>query len=539
MTDLFDTPAGAKDEAGVPRDRFGRYVLPDFTNPTVDKPHTRATTFAKSISDTFTLSQWSQRMVAKGLTLRPDLFALAAALPLTDRDDLNKVCESAKEAAGAKSRASIGTALHAFAEQRDLGKDPVIPAQWSPEIAAYTRLIEETGLTFAADHIERIVVIPRFGVAGTYDRIALVTKLFSIKIGDEVFTLEPGDYVILDLKTGRDLSYGWNEIAIQLVLYAMAEAMWIKGTRKFQRMPARLRRDIALVVHLPVREGDAQEALVTLHGVSLAPAWDACELCSQVRTWRKTRNLAAEVVVSSVAGPVADAVAAVENAIDAVSSGDPVKAAVGVALLEAADDAGVFDPAPPAPAQCGAISTEGIVSKPCTMTGRHTVHTDGRIRWPVCGLPPHIRCVQCGQSPDARTGRISHKRGCTDATRGRGATPIPPAAAAAPVVEGLTDEKRCPGCGTSIKEAMSMCVACALAQAPPMERTPAPEPAPVPVPVAEIPTVLRPPTWAERIDAAGSPGELSGIRKEALAAGEWSLALQTRGLKQLEKLRTP
>jgi hypothetical protein len=81
MSDPFEQASsaapsdGAYSADGKP-DRYGRYKLVDPATGEV-RPYTRATTFAKSISDTFTLSLWSQRMVAKGLAMRPDLVGAA------------------------------------------------------------------------------------------------------------------------------------------------------------------------------------------------------------------------------------------------------------------------------------------------------------------------------------------------------------------------------------------------------------------------------------------------------------------------------
>jgi len=542
-------------------------MLPVFADPTKTMAYTRATTFAKSISDTYVLSQWSQRMVAKGLALRPDLFALAAAHPLDDRDELNKVCEAAKDAAGAKARASLGTALHAFTEQTDKGLNPNVPAQWSPEVAAYSRLVADTGLTFVPGLIERIVIVPAFGVAGTFDRIGLVTQEIRIDLtpagapdgAERIVVLKVGDHVVVDLKTGRDLTYGWAEIAIQLGIYSHGAAMWRKGTKHFDRMPANLRQDVALVIHLPIREDPKQEARAELYGVDIGQGWDAAELCHQVRTWRKTRNLAAPVMVAKVDGAVAGVVAAVE---DMAASPNPVVAAIGQAAITAASvpadaSAGaVVVAVSEAPAvanlaelpPCGAVSVDGIVSQPCTMVGRHLVHTDGRVRWPVVGLPSGTGCIQCGAR--SKDGRIAHKRGCSDATRGRQGTPIPePAPTPAGAIPGVTDEKHCPGCGTTIKAAMARCVSCALVRGAEQVATamaPLADAAqrvavavsPVTTPVKAIPTTTQAPTWADRIDAASAPGELSTIRREALAAGEWTPALQARGLAQLSKIRT-
>jgi hypothetical protein len=57
----------------------------------------------------------------------------------------------------------------------------------------------------------------------------------------------------------------------------------------------------------------------------------------------------------------------------------------------------------------------------------------------------------------------------------------------------------------------------------------------VPDPFAETPepAAARPPTWLERVNAATSKGELRAIREEAVAAKEWTPALQTAGIARI------
>lgn len=300
MADPFVTAEKQTSDPSEPkRDRWGRYLLPQFKG--FDSPygkesgHTRATTFAKSISDTFVLSQWGSRMAIKGLAMRPDLYALTAATPLDDRDKLNQIADQAKEAAGAKSAASLGTALHAFTEAVDRGESPVVPSPWDADVAAYTALTSAAGLKFFPHLIERIVVVTRFGVAGTFDRIAQLTRDLTVKHPSwtKPVTLKAGSFVVVDLKTGRDLTYGWNEIAIQLGLYAEADAMWNRGTERYEPMPHGLNQSVALVVHLPVGKAKAE-----LHAVDIQQGRAAAELCESVRTWRKVRSLATPVAVS-------------------------------------------------------------------------------------------------------------------------------------------------------------------------------------------------------------------------------------------------
>jgi hypothetical protein len=266
--------------AAIKRDRYGRYVLPDQNGK--ERSYTRATTFAKSISDSFNLSLWSQRQVAKGLSLRPDLYALAASTPSEDRDGLNAIAEKAKEAAKSSAGASLGTALHSFCEQLDLGQEVTAPAPWDADVAAYQDLLDRYGLSFDPSFVERVVVNREREVAGTFDRLAQVRD--RIHYGDGR-TVEPGTWCVLDLKTGKDLAYGWLEIAIQLHLYAAADMMRDVGAGTWEELPE-LDQACGLVVHLP-----AGRAGATLHVVDLEAGRRGADLCGQVREARKARGL--------------------------------------------------------------------------------------------------------------------------------------------------------------------------------------------------------------------------------------------------------
>ena len=307
-TDTFESaspaarprPTSSGEPEEVKRDRFGRYLLPECNLGPAQKkevPFTRATTFAKSISDTFTLSAWSQRMVAKGIATRQDLRMAAATLDVkADKDALNEICEQAKEAANAKSAARLGSAVHAFTERLDAAwsvddrNDAFEAAQeYEPNVRKYAATLAAHGIEVMPGMIERIVVWKRYSIAGTFDRLAMWN----------------GISVVLDLKTGRDLTYGWNEIAIQLCIYAHADGIWNPQEWRWEAMPAVSRRK-ALVVHLPVVDQDVADPPCTIYEVDLEPALVACQLCYDVREWRRVRDLALPLVPPAPGQPSND-----------------------------------------------------------------------------------------------------------------------------------------------------------------------------------------------------------------------------------------
>lgn len=274
-SDVLDDPALA---APAPRpepkrDRWGRYLIPD---PVTGKERswTRATTWAATVADTFGLTQWELRMAAIGLARRQDLLVGVAAVLDPDSPDgkrkLNKLVDQAKDAAHAGARATIGTALHSFVEAIDGGREVQVPAPFDRDIDAYRRAM--VPIKVSPNYLEKICVVRELGVAGTMDRVVRLPASRLPMIGD--------------VKTGRDLSYSWTEIAIQLALYAHADTVYDPTRERHGRMLP-VDQERALVIHLP-----ASEARCQLYIVDIAAGWEMALTCGKVRDWRKRKDLA-------------------------------------------------------------------------------------------------------------------------------------------------------------------------------------------------------------------------------------------------------
>jgi hypothetical protein len=137
-----------------------------------------------------------------------------------------------------------------------------------------------------------------------------VTRDITFKINKRTVTLYSGEYVIGDVKTGADLSYGWMEICIQLAIYAQGlntSGVWDWNTRTWGKptLPdnpdvlLKVRTDVALVPHLPVDRKEGAD-LATLFAIDLDAGWAAAVLCEQVRATRKKGNLATPLTVADV-----------------------------------------------------------------------------------------------------------------------------------------------------------------------------------------------------------------------------------------------
>lgn len=318
VADAFSTPKAALKESDK-YDRYGRYRL---LHPVSGKKvqWTRATTFAKSIQDTFALSQWAQRMTLKGAALRPDIVAAVSTLDVkADKDRINALVDDAKKAAGDKVAANLGTAVHAFTEDRDkaLVGEPVrakaVPDDLRPTVDAYELLLRDFGLEPVPGLIEFTTAVQQYEIAGTSDRVYRVTRDITFKLHGRTVTLYAGEYVVGDVKTGADLSYGWMEICIQLAIYAQGlntSGVWDWGTGVWGKPTVagepevllKVRTDVGLIPHLPV-DRTAGAELATLFAVDLDSGWAAAVLCAQVRSTRKEGNLATPLTVADVDDP--------------------------------------------------------------------------------------------------------------------------------------------------------------------------------------------------------------------------------------------
>lgn len=282
--------------------RNGRYYLPDPDGGPKNRYFTRATTWAKTIADTYRLNMWGVRMAIKGVTMDEGLYAAVASTSIDDRKALDSLGEQAKEVAGAKTRATLGTAVHAFADQIDRGLITLddIPKAWREDVSAYVEALKALGLVverhpyLPGELLSEVTVYePTYEIVGTLDRIVRATRDLLVEMPDgRKIPVRKGDLLIFDLKTGRSIEYGTQEFSIQFAVYANATTIFDKSTREWLGPMPEVRKDVALACHVPVGEKTA-----TVIGIDIEQGWKACWLIRQVRSWRNTKGLAAPILV--------------------------------------------------------------------------------------------------------------------------------------------------------------------------------------------------------------------------------------------------
>lgn len=277
----------------------GRYRLPDLTWSTLDGSLStgdaprkggwqRVTTMVKAIGDARALDLWHQRMLVLGFVKRPDLYDLACATVATLeatgapagelREAMEKISNKVLAAVGADEGANLGTAFHGFTEAQDLGMMHYARRVWHGKLANYRDGLHAQGLAVEPTLIERKIVVLRYGLAGTLDRILADTVHRTYRIGD--------------LKSQKKF-WTWLEIAAQMAAYAMADAMWDRAKRCYVDMPL-VDQDEAVVAWMPVVHPDGQTEHPTpgaadnvdFFSVDLERGRAALDLCSQVDKMR-------------------------------------------------------------------------------------------------------------------------------------------------------------------------------------------------------------------------------------------------------------
>jgi len=276
----------------VLRDHLGRYavVLPGESElelyKSSGKPvgRTRATTFNKSATDKKNINDWGKRNVLIGASRRRDLVLQATGLTHEDdKDRLNALVVQLEETAGSKVGSDLGTYLHDFTEYMDAGLKTFTdaPLEFQGSLYHYQNALADAGLEPIRSLIERTTIIREYGwVCGTFDRI--------------FFHRPSGQYVIGDLKTGKTMDYGKNEIECQLWTYAHGvnqngvydwntqtwEPAGNLGGPDYDRF-IEVSEKVGVVIHMPVQ--GPKEGTVELLWADLESGAAHAEVCAAVR----------------------------------------------------------------------------------------------------------------------------------------------------------------------------------------------------------------------------------------------------------------
>jgi hypothetical protein len=263
MAITLDALDQAQTPTGPPRDRYGRYVIPD---PETGKPRSwmRATTLAKTLEDPTNLTNWKARMVAQGVAARPSIAAGITAAQ-GDRSELNRLVEQAQEAAGANEGRETGTHLHRILELVDTGHMQLadVPDPWASDVRAYQNTLRHNTLTVNPHLCEVVLLNAALGVAG---------------MADNIYTDHDGQLVVADKKTGGYIA--WLSFAMQFAIYATATHIFNPATGELTPAPT-FRQDHTLMVHVPAGKGRCD-----ITALSVPEGYDAVLMALEVRRIR-------------------------------------------------------------------------------------------------------------------------------------------------------------------------------------------------------------------------------------------------------------
>lgn len=329
--DPFVTPSQLLGQDDDPeRITAGRYRLPDLTWSSLDGSLStggkrtggwqRVTTLVKAIGDARALDLWHQRLLVLAMVKRPDLYDLACATVATTdpgddramREGLESLAGKLLAAVGADEGANLGTAFHGFTEADDLGLMHYARKVWHGKIRNYREGLDAQGLIVEQHYIERKVVVLKYGLAGTLDRILWDHTAEVHRIGD--------------LKSQKRF-WTWLEISAQLAAYAMADAMWDRAKMCYVEMPP-VAQDLAVVAWMPVNGlhyPDAATSTGDEHGVDffnvdLERGREALELCSRVDRMRSEAKSKTQTWGLLRPAPVLTVVEAYARRLGSVSS---------------------------------------------------------------------------------------------------------------------------------------------------------------------------------------------------------------------------
>jgi hypothetical protein len=277
----------------------------------------RVTNMVKAIGDARALDLWHQRQLLMGLVMRPDLYDLACAtVATTPAEELRGALEDLGQrvllAAGADAGANLGTAFHGFTEAQDLGMMHYARRVWHGKLRNYAEGMAAQKLAVAPGYLERKVVVLKYGLAGTLDRILEDQAAGVLRIGD--------------LKSQKKL-WTWLEIAAQLAAYAMADAMWDRPSRTYVAMP-KVDQCTAVVAWMPVQHPDALDGTgapgaadgVDFFDVDLEKGRRALSACAEVIALRSDAKSTSQTWGVLRPAPELSVLEAYARRLDSVSS---------------------------------------------------------------------------------------------------------------------------------------------------------------------------------------------------------------------------
>lgn len=282
----------------IPRGRGGRpkirRLLQDGSeDPTTLVEYTRASSLGDVLEDHYAIHLRELRMVAWAVGHDPALRwrsqAVETITEAADKKALRELAETALLVCRASTGADRGTAAHKLSEQFDeQGGVGHVDEDVFAVLARYSELIQ--GFDIIAS--ETFVVCDELEAAGSFDRI--VSPRWAMTAPDGT-VIEPGDRLVLDLKTGSDAKFFGPNYAVQQAVYAhgtpyshgAGRGRWPhRGPRARDRNLAP-RRDWSLILHIPIESPED----AGLWWVDLTAGMELARAAAQARVLRRRAGM--------------------------------------------------------------------------------------------------------------------------------------------------------------------------------------------------------------------------------------------------------
>lgn len=236
--------------------------------------YTRASTFAKTLSDGDSLSWWKMERLVTGILADPGILAeglvVASEGGELEKTVLSRIIAEGLERGGANDAAYWGTTIHGMTDFVDFTDTTLKRDQWDIPSEIWDALDAYSELTAAYIPVsgEKFVVCDELRCAGSYDRI--------------LQHIHNGRPNIADLKTGR---IRFPDHRIQLAIYSRSKGYDIATGTRIGGPVDVVDPEVGLIVHLPhPRLGEEPD----IKAVDLTRGWQEALLAQKVREARRT-----------------------------------------------------------------------------------------------------------------------------------------------------------------------------------------------------------------------------------------------------------
>ncbi|CPW72667.1 Uncharacterised protein [Mycobacteroides abscessus subsp. bolletii] len=265
------------------RDRK-KYVVPGLEDMRQTATFIRATSHAKTLDDTSSLTDWRLRGTVLGLARNPELLdgldfdgaEHISELNFGHKLALSGISNKAMRRVGGDDGSDFGDKVHGYLQVVLEGVITFeqVPKEIQPYLAVLFTAMRHHGLSFVHGMVERTVFIPSTGLVGTFDFLVQGAN---------------GELMIGDLKTSSSIDFSWLSIAIQLAQYANAQLILSWNGSHWEKMP-KVSKVSAVVASVPK---DEPSPVCRIYVVDMALGTEMMDIATRVRAIHETALRAA------------------------------------------------------------------------------------------------------------------------------------------------------------------------------------------------------------------------------------------------------